>query len=82
MCCAAQDLTPETTISILETLKKGEKPRVGSQFRSKAEPAGCVANGKWNPSNGTQTLTGTPRGPFAPNLDAQAAQPQAAAKKA
>lgn len=65
-----EDLTPETTVSILEALKKGEKPRVGSQFRSKAEPAGCIAGGsKWVPSEGQQTLTGAIRGPYAPFLE-------------
>ncbi len=66
---ALQDLTPDKTVEILETLKKGGKPRQGSQFRSKAEPAGAVHSGdKWVPSQGTQTLTGEPRGPYAPNL--------------
>lgn len=107
-----QDLTPEDTIKIIDTLKKGGKPKVrlprrlrragllrgslarhgvcqvaqhvapgalavlkscsappssapccralqvGSQHRSKAEPAGAVINGKWVPSKpGADGLT-------------------------
>lgn len=44
-----EDLTPEDAVGIIETLKKGGKPKVGSQHRSKAEPAGAVADGKWVP---------------------------------
>jgi len=63
-----EDLTPEDCVAVIETLKKGGKPKLGSQHRDKAEPAGCVAGGKWIPSQGQQTLTGTPPGPRAPNL--------------
>lgn len=46
-----EDITPEDTLAILDTLKKGGKPKVGSQHRSKAEPAGAVvAPGKWVPN--------------------------------
>lgn len=65
-----EDLTPEDTINIIETIKKGGTPKVGSQHRTKAEPAGCVANDKWMPSEGMQTLTGTPPGPYCRDLDA------------
>uniref|UniRef100_A0A7S0RAC8 NADH dehydrogenase [ubiquinone] flavoprotein 2, mitochondrial n=1 Tax=Chlamydomonas leiostraca TaxID=1034604 RepID=A0A7S0RAC8_9CHLO len=64
-----EDLTPEDTVAILDTLRKGGKPKPGSQHRDKAEPAGCVAGGKWIPSKGEVTLAGTPPGPRAPNLD-------------
>lgn len=41
----------------------------GSQHRLKAEPAGTVsADGKWIPSTGVQTLTGTPPGPYCRDL--------------
>lgn len=63
-----EDLTPEDAVNIIETLKKGETPKAGSQHRSMAEPTGCVADGKWVPSKGEDTLTGPPRGPYAPNL--------------
>ncbi|KIY97508.1 NADH dehydrogenase (ubiquinone) flavoprotein 2 [Monoraphidium neglectum] len=63
-----EDLTPADVIKIVDALRKGEKPRVGSQHRSKAEPAGAVAGDKWVPSSGTQTLTGTPRGPYCRDL--------------
>ena len=65
-----EDLTPEDTIKIVETIKKGGKPRLGSQHRSKADPAGAVQFGKWVPSSGTMTLTGTPKGPYCRDLDA------------
>lgn len=63
-----EDLTPEDAIKIVESLRKGEKPRLGSQHRSKAEPAGAVQNGKWVPCSGATTLTGTPRGPYCRDL--------------
>jgi NADH dehydrogenase (ubiquinone) flavoprotein 2 len=60
-----EDLTPEDTVKIIDAFKKGQKPKAGSQYRSKAEPAGCIAGGKWVPSSGgMQTLTGTPPGPY------------------
>ncbi|KAJ9506554.1 NADH:ubiquinone oxidoreductase 24 kDa subunit [Haematococcus lacustris] len=73
-----EDLTPETTIAIIEALKKGDTPKVGSQFRVKAEPAGAVVNyaSKWVPApGGVQTLSSPPRGPSAPNLDKPPAPP-------
>lgn len=63
-----EDLTPEDTIRIIEMLRRGETPKPGSQYRSMAEPAGCIDNGKWVPSKGENTLTTPPRGPYAPNL--------------
>ncbi|KAI7842350.1 hypothetical protein COHA_003990 [Chlorella ohadii] len=72
-----EDLTPEDTIKIVDTLKKGGKPKVGSQHRLKAEPAGAVANGKWVPSKpGADglTLQGEPPGPYCRDLDAPEAQ--------
>ncbi|KAF8062742.1 NADH dehydrogenase [ubiquinone] flavoprotein 2 [Scenedesmus sp. PABB004] len=41
-----EDLTPEDAVKIVDTLRAGGTPRVGSQHRSKAEPAGAVAGGK------------------------------------
>jgi len=64
-----EDLSPNDIVSIIEKLKKGEKPKPGSQHRNKAEPAGAMINGKWTPSTGFQTLTGTPRGPYCRDLD-------------
>lgn len=66
-----EDLTPEDAISILETLRRGEKPKVGSQHRYSAEPAGTVAGDKWIPSKPGQevTLRGEPSGPYCRNLD-------------
>ncbi|GAB4823881.1 hypothetical protein N2152v2_010927 [Parachlorella kessleri] len=67
-----EDLTPEDTLGIIETIKKGGKPKPGSQHRKKAEPAGAVANGKWvasKPGADGITLTGEPRGPYCRNLD-------------
>ena len=67
-----EDLTTEDAVGIIETLRKGGKPKPGSQHRSKAEPAGCVAGDKWVPSAGAQTLTGPPPGPYCRDLDAAA----------
>lgn len=78
-----EDLTPEDVVSIVDTLKKGGKPKVGSQHRSKAEPAGAVVDGKWVPSKpGAEgmTLMGEPPGPYCRNLDEPAPE-QAAAPK-
>jgi NADH dehydrogenase (ubiquinone) flavoprotein 2 len=65
-----EDLTPEDVIKVVETIKKGGKPALGSQHRSKAEPAGAVQFGKWVPSSGTMTLTGPPKAPYCRDLDA------------
>jgi NADH dehydrogenase (ubiquinone) flavoprotein 2 len=66
-----EDLTPEDAKGIVDALKAGKTPKAGSQHRSKAEPAGAVVGGKWVPSpGGTQTLMGTPRGPYCRDLDA------------
>ena len=65
-----EDLTTEDAVAIIETLKKGGKPRPGSQHRSKAEPAGAIAGDKWVPAAGTGTLSGTPPGPYCRDLDA------------
>jgi NADH dehydrogenase (ubiquinone) flavoprotein 2 len=65
-----EDLTPKDVVNIVEDLRKGKKPRMGSQYRSKAEPAGAVANGKWVPKEGSTTLSGPPRGPYCRDLDA------------
>lgn len=67
-----EDLTPADTVAIVDTLKKGGKPKIGSQHRSKAEPAGAVIGGKWVPSKPTpeqMTLMGEPPGPYCRNLD-------------
>ncbi|KAG1675386.1 hypothetical protein FOA52_012305 [Chlamydomonas sp. UWO 241] len=67
-----EDLAPADVVSIVSDLKAGKTPKVGSQYRSKAEPAGAMINGKWVPEKaGTvHTLTGTPTGPYCRNLDA------------
>ncbi|KXZ51439.1 hypothetical protein GPECTOR_12g402 [Gonium pectorale] len=65
-----EDLTPSDMIGILDTLKKGGKPKPGSQHRSKAEPAGAVVKDKWVPKEGTTTLTGPPRAPYCRDLNA------------
>ena len=62
-----EDLSAADAIKIVDTLKKGEKPRVGSQYREKAEPAGAMINSKWVPKDGAKTLMGTPRGPYVTN---------------
>eukprot|EP00244_Chara_vulgaris_P006031 TRINITY_DN2309_c0_g1_i1.p1 TRINITY_DN2309_c0_g1~~TRINITY_DN2309_c0_g1_i1.p1 ORF type:complete len:293 (+),score=52.71 TRINITY_DN2309_c0_g1_i1:142-1020(+) len=59
-----EDLTPESVVEILEMLKRGEKPKVGTQNpkRVNAEPEG-----------GRTTLTTTPSGPYCRDLDAATA---------
>ncbi|KAL6771227.1 NUO5 [Auxenochlorella protothecoides x Auxenochlorella symbiontica] len=66
-----EDLTPEDVVGILEDLKAGKKPKVGSQHRHNAEPSGAVADGKWvEDSPGANiTLRGPPPGPYCRNLD-------------
>jgi len=66
---SSQDLTPGDTVKIIEALRKGEKPKINSQYRNKAEPRGVVTDGNWVPSEGTVTLTTPPRGPFVSNPD-------------
>lgn len=63
-----EDLTPSDAIKIVDMLKKGEKPKVGSQHRETCEPAGTVDGDKWVPCGGVQTLTGTPPGPYCRDL--------------
>jgi NADH dehydrogenase (ubiquinone) flavoprotein 2 len=66
-----EDLTPEDAKGIVDALRAGKEPKSGSQHRAKAEPAGAIVNGKWVASpGGTQTLMGTPRGPYCRDLDA------------
>eukprot|EP00775_Hariotina_reticulata_P009255 gene9255-9421_t len=73
-----EDLTPEDAIKIVDSLAKGGSPKRGSQYRSKAEPAGAVAGGKWIPCKGTDTLTGPPNKPYCRDLsDPPPAQPAA-----
>eukprot|EP01025_Chloroclados_australasicus_P068458 TRINITY_DN9511_c1_g1_i1.p2 TRINITY_DN9511_c1_g1~~TRINITY_DN9511_c1_g1_i1.p2 ORF type:complete len:271 (-),score=34.74 TRINITY_DN9511_c1_g1_i1:450-1262(-) len=64
-----EDLTTEGAVNIIQMLKKGEKPKIGSQFRSKSEPAGAVINDKWVACEGSRTLTSEPRGPYCRNLE-------------
>lgn len=72
-----EDLTPADTVAIIETIRKGGKPKAGSQHRSKAEPAGAVVGGKWVANKPeTMTLMGEPPGPYCRNLDEEPA-PQA-----
>ncbi|WIA20676.1 hypothetical protein OEZ85_005051 [Tetradesmus obliquus] len=75
-----EDLTPKDACDIIDTLRKGEKPRVGSQHRSKAEPAGAVVKDKWVPAKGGETLMGKPPGPYCRDLtDPPPPPPQPAA---
>lgn len=78
-----EDLTPEDAISIMEDLKAGKTPRVGSQHREKAEPAGVIVDGKWVPNTkGERTLSGPPPGPYCRDLTDPPKPPeQAEAKK-
>lgn len=75
-----EDLTPEDTVKIIEALRKGQKPKVGSQYREDAEAAGAVVNGKWVAKKPAHpVLQGAPPGPFCRDLDAAPAE--AAAEK-
>ena len=65
-----EDLTPQTAVKVCEELKAGKSPRVGSQTRDKAEPAG-----------GLTSLTSEPRGPYCRDL-AQVKKDLAAAEAA
>jgi len=80
-----EDLTTQDAKKIVDALKKGETPRLGSQYRQRAEPAGAVLNKgeKWVEVKGHTTLQGPPRGPFCRDLNAQppAATPAGDAKK-
>jgi len=56
-----EDLTPESTVSILKDLAEGKKPKINSQIgRVVAEPTGDRT-----------TLLEEPMGPYAPNLEKQ-----------
>lgn len=73
-----EDLTTGDVKGIVDTLRKGGKPKVGSQHRAKAEPAGAVTGDKWVPKEGHTTLTSPPNKPFCRDLtDAPPAQPAA-----
>lgn len=52
-----EDLTPESAIKIVDQLKKGETPKVGSQIRETCEPVG-----------GLTTLLEPPPGPYCRDL--------------
>eukprot|EP01026_Neomeris_dumetosa_P003057 TRINITY_DN10837_c0_g2_i1.p1 TRINITY_DN10837_c0_g2~~TRINITY_DN10837_c0_g2_i1.p1 ORF type:complete len:273 (-),score=34.11 TRINITY_DN10837_c0_g2_i1:162-980(-) len=64
-----EDLTTQSVIEIIETLRKGGVPKVGSQFRNKSEPKGAVVNDKWVQFEGQRTLTEEPRGPYCRDLE-------------
>lgn len=65
-----EDLTPDDVLKIVDTLRKGGKPKLGSQHRAVAEPAGAIVGGtKWVASQGTMTLSGPPRAPYCRDLD-------------
>ena len=70
MGCLQCRLQADDAVKILDQLKKGEKPRLGSQYRSKAEPAGAIINRgeKWVPQEGVQTLMGALPGPYCRDL--------------
>lgn len=53
-----EDLTPDSAVEIIEKLKRGEKPKVGSQIREKAEPIG-----------GQTSLLSEPAGPTCRDLE-------------
>jgi len=83
-----EDLTTKDAIGILESLQKGEKPKVGSQHRDRAEPAGSVQDDRWVPGKLSQrtSLLGEPPGPRCRDLAAakkefEEAQAAAAAEK-
>jgi NADH dehydrogenase (ubiquinone) flavoprotein 2 len=64
-----EDITTADAVNIVETLKKGETPKAGSQHRDKAEPAGVVYEDKWIPTpKGETTLTTEPTGPYCREL--------------
>jgi len=70
-----EDCTTGDAVNIVEQLKKGETPKVGSQHRDKAEPAGVVYEDKWvSAPEGYTTLTTPPRGPFCRELKKEAAE--------
>lgn len=52
-----EDLTPADAVAVCKALKAGEKPRVGSQHRDKAEPI-----------TGQTTLLSEPPGPYCRDL--------------
>lgn len=65
-----EDLTPEKAVGILDDLRAGKAPKLGSQFRTKAEPAGHAEGDKWVPgTNFSKTLQEKPPGPFCRDLD-------------
>jgi NADH dehydrogenase (ubiquinone) flavoprotein 2 len=66
-----EDLTPADAVAVVKALKAGQKPRVGSQHRDKAEP-----------KTGLTTLTGEPSGPYCRDLGAVKTELEAAAAAA
>ena len=52
-------MTPTDAVAVVKALKAGEKPRVGSQTRDKAEPI-----------TGQTTLMSEPTGPYCRDLAA------------
>lgn len=73
-----EDLTTSDVKGIVDTLRKGGKPKLGSQHRAKAEPAGAITGDKWVPKEGLVTLTSPPNKPFCRSLeDPPPAQPAA-----
>mmetsp|Transcript_4986 Transcript_4986/g.14915 ORF Transcript_4986/g.14915 Transcript_4986/m.14915 type:complete len:181 (-) Transcript_4986:727-1269(-) len=70
-----EDITTKDAINIVEHLRRGEAPKVGSQHRETCEPAGVVYEDQWVPKpEGYTTLTGEPRGPYCRDLKKEAAE--------
>lgn len=71
-----EDLTPSDAVAVVDALAAGKAPaKVGSQYRSVAEPAGTANSGAWVETKGSTTLTfadsgGKPPGPFCRDLEA------------
>eukprot|EP00891_Asterochloris_glomerata_P003744 jgi/Astpho2/3744/Aster-04927 len=78
-----EDLTPQDAVKVIDQLASGKQPRLGSQYRGKAEPAGAIIDGKWVPNpDGQTTLNEQPPGPMCRDLTDPPKPPeQPAAKK-
>ena len=77
-----EDLTPSDAVGLVRDLKAGKAPKVGSQHRQFAEPAGTANSGAWVAGKGGPGRTtlnfeangGKVPGPFCRDLDAPEAQ--------
>lgn len=65
-----EDLTPSAVVQLVDDLRAGKTPKLGSPHRNRAEAVGHTEGDRWVAAEpATKTLQGTPSGPYCRDLD-------------